>query len=293
MSAIRCDDLSCPFAESSCSILSDRNTLTRDWYGTSRLFARSFSSSSMDSGRRREIVFTEGFRLASVSLRAFFQSTYSVESWVLQKSLSSSSLLNRGIFFMDGNYFAAQTVVRSPVLHTFWGWDEHMTSPAGTPFPTARMQDALRAGRGMAAFAGWPVAVGHRTAGPRVILAEKAAAERKAEELLERVKAAGGALAPADRAFLVQQFEDLVFFARIYRLVAEVEVHSLLLERNLAIDGLPQRDALDAAVKKLRRVRAEWLNRYPADPWGLARLIDDGLSGQARRVKAVRGAGGA
>lgn len=30
LSAIRCNDLSCPLAASSCSILSDRNTLTRD-----------------------------------------------------------------------------------------------------------------------------------------------------------------------------------------------------------------------------------------------------------------------
>jgi len=182
--------------------------------------------------------------------------------------------VDRGIFFMDGNYFAAQTVTRAPVLHRMWGWDEHVTSPAGTLLPTEQMK---RNG-GIAAFAGWPVPVGHRTSGPRAVLAEKAAAQRKAEELLEQVKTKSVTLDPADREFLVRQFEDLVLFARIYRLVAEVEVHSLLLDRNLTIDGLPDRDALDQAAKRLRRVRAEWLNRYPADPWGVAKLIDDGLS---------------
>lgn len=182
--------------------------------------------------------------------------------------------VNRGIFFMDGNYFSAQTITRSPVLHRLWGWDEHIASPAGTPFPT----DAMKRRGGMAAFAGWPVPVGHRTSGPRAILAEKTAAERTAKSLLEQVKAAGPSLEPEDRAFLVRQFEDLLLFARIYRLVAEVEAHGLLLARKTTVDGLPDRKTFDRAVKELRDVRAEWLKRYPADPWGVAKLIDDGLA---------------
>jgi hypothetical protein len=39
---------------------SARKTFTSDWYGTSRLFANSLSSSSIDSGRRREIVLHRG-----------------------------------------------------------------------------------------------------------------------------------------------------------------------------------------------------------------------------------------
>jgi hypothetical protein len=57
----------------------------------------------MDSGRHREIVFTEGFGLAGVSLSAFFQSSYSVESWRCLKSLSSASFLNQGVFFFMGS----------------------------------------------------------------------------------------------------------------------------------------------------------------------------------------------
>ncbi len=67
-------------------------------------------------------------------------------------------------------------------------------------------------------------------------------------------------------------------FGRIYRLVAEVEAHALLLERKVALDGLPDPEALARSLAGLRRLRAEWLQRYPSDPWGLAKLIDDGLS---------------
>jgi hypothetical protein len=61
-------------------------------------------------------------------------------------------------------------------------------------------------------------------------------------------------------------------------MVAEVEIHSLLLNRHTAIDGLPDRKALEFAAKELRRLRAECRNRYPADPWRVANFIDDELS---------------
>ncbi|MBP7937857.1 MAG: hypothetical protein KA354_24720 [Phycisphaerae bacterium] len=183
--------------------------------------------------------------------------------------------VDRGLFFMDGNYFAAQSVVRAPWHYPLWGWDEHLTSPEGTPFPTAEM---LSTKKGMAAFAGWPTPVGHRTGGPKAILAEKAAAQRTAEQLLEQIQAAGASLDLLDREFLVRQFEDLVLFARIYRLAAEVDVHATLLRRHLAMDGLPDRQTLDRAMEELRGVRDEWSTRYPADPFGLIKLIDNGLA---------------
>lgn len=186
--------------------------------------------------------------------------------------------VNRGIFFMDGNYFAAQTVVRAPWHYPLWGWEEHMTAPPGTPFPTEQMKARLGKGRGLAAFAGWPVALDHRTAGPRAILAEKAVAQRTAEQLLEQVQTVAPSLRLPDREFLLRQFEDLVLFARVYRLAAEVDVNATLLKCKAAIDGLPDRDALERATEELRRVRAEWKARYPADPFGLLKLIDDGLT---------------
>jgi hypothetical protein len=49
------------------------------------------------------MVFSEGFKSGSTTRFAFFQSRYSVESWLAQKSLSSSSLLNSGIFLLMGD----------------------------------------------------------------------------------------------------------------------------------------------------------------------------------------------
>lgn len=87
-----------PFLISS-AMRSAKNILTKDWYGTSRLFAISFNSSSIDSGNRNEIVFTDGFKLDNTTRLPFAQSTYSVELCDAQNSLSSSSVLKRGTFF--------------------------------------------------------------------------------------------------------------------------------------------------------------------------------------------------
>jgi len=43
----------------------DRYIFARLWYGTSRLFARTFSSSNMSSGNRMEIDFREGRRFGN------------------------------------------------------------------------------------------------------------------------------------------------------------------------------------------------------------------------------------
>lgn len=48
------------------------------------------------------MVLSEGFSSGNTTCLAFFQSTYSLESWVAQNSLSSSSLLNLGIFLFMG-----------------------------------------------------------------------------------------------------------------------------------------------------------------------------------------------
>jgi hypothetical protein len=58
--------------------------------------------SSRDSGSRIEIVRLDGFKLENSVSFAFDQSMYSVESWVAQKSRSSSSFRNFGIFL---NFF--------------------------------------------------------------------------------------------------------------------------------------------------------------------------------------------
>jgi len=86
-------------AGNSSSILSTKKTFIKDWYGISLLFARSFNSSRTDSGKRKEIVLVDGFRLGKIARLAFDQSRYSVESCSAQNFLSESSLLNLGMDF--------------------------------------------------------------------------------------------------------------------------------------------------------------------------------------------------
>ncbi len=61
------------------------------------MFANNLSSANIGSGRRNEIVFSEGLSFGSTSLLPLSQSTYSVESAVAQNANSSSSDLNFGI----------------------------------------------------------------------------------------------------------------------------------------------------------------------------------------------------
>ncbi|MCC6125043.1 MAG: hypothetical protein IT426_08785 [Pirellulales bacterium] len=210
---------------------------------------------------------------AERTVRDFLVAQFGEQAAALTPAFLKIENVDKGIFAMDGNYFLAQSIRRGSWICRFWGLREQMILPAGTPFPTPEMRKT----KGLAGFAGWPVPLGHRAAGPKAILAEKTAALRGAEELLREVQSVADKLKPADRAFLVRQFEDLVFFARIYRWITEAEIHALLIQRQLALEGLPDRPALKNAVQELRRARAEWLERYPQDPWGLHNLIDDTL----------------
>jgi len=71
------------------------------------LLARSFSSSIIISGKRREMVQSEGLSLEKVTRLAAFQSMNSVESALVQKSLSSVSERCLGSFFITPRIFFA------------------------------------------------------------------------------------------------------------------------------------------------------------------------------------------
>src|SRR5580692_11914823 len=53
----------------------------------------------MDAGKRKEIVFSEGFKWGKTARLALLQSIYSAESSLAQNSRSSFSVLKVGIFF--------------------------------------------------------------------------------------------------------------------------------------------------------------------------------------------------
>src|SRR3989442_14631720 len=78
------------------STRSARNTFSSDWYGTSRLLARAFSSARSAAGSRNEIVSVDGLRLGNTATRALPQSTKGLASCVSQNVRSSASELNVG-----------------------------------------------------------------------------------------------------------------------------------------------------------------------------------------------------
>src|ERR1035441_6403466 len=75
---------------------SARNTLSSDWYGTSRLLASALSSDNRPVGSRKEIVSVDGFRLGNTATRAWLQSRNRLVSCVSQNSRSSASDANGG-----------------------------------------------------------------------------------------------------------------------------------------------------------------------------------------------------
>src|SRR5258708_4113116 len=78
------------------STRSARNTFSSDWYGTSRLLARAFSSARSAAGRRNEIVSVDGLRFGNTATRALPQSTKGLASCVSQNVRSSASEPNAG-----------------------------------------------------------------------------------------------------------------------------------------------------------------------------------------------------
>src|SRR4051812_20670241 len=83
----------------------------RDWYGTSRLFARALISSSIETGRRRDMDSVDGLRFGKAGSAARAQSKYSVVSALAQNRRSSSSLENSGIALLT---FGLRLVIDRP-----------------------------------------------------------------------------------------------------------------------------------------------------------------------------------
>lgn len=176
------------------------------------------------------------------------------------------------LFFMDGNYFVAQSVAQSPWLMTFWGLDVHLASPPGTLLPTPEIKRRVRFGVA-AAFFGWPTPVGYRTSGPAALVREKVEALETAQDLLQQVRVESAGLSPENQNFLVRLFEDLVFFARAYRWLLEAEVHYYLWKQGESQGDFPDRERFQVAQEEVRQVADEWQARYPADRYALSRML--------------------
>lgn len=183
-----------------------------------------------------------------------------------------------GLFFADANYFNAQSIFLNRAQAVLCGLDEHLTTPAGAPFPppTGMPPPDARCGGGVRAqFAGSPVPEGHGAAGPAALLREKQEALARALTLLDRVREATREWAPADRRFLVRQFEDLVSFARAAALVMETMLHYFHLRLERRNPPFPDATRLRETATALADLAGEWRARYAEDQWQLALRLDE------------------
>ncbi len=167
------------------------------------------------------------------------------------------------IFYTDRNYQAFQSVPASPGFVNFHAFAEHLTCPAGTPFPNAEAQANPGANGWKAAFSGWPVPLEHVCSGARAMIREKQEAVNEAEAMLEQVTEVAEQLRPEDGAFLSGQFEDLVFFARAFRVLCEAQIHHYHLATGKSQDGIPDRARLRELLRQNRANMEEWQTRYP------------------------------
>jgi len=174
------------------------------------------------------------------------------------------------LFNMDKNYFVAQSCHQPPWLVIFWALDAHLTAEPGTPIPPP---EAMQRPGHKAAFKGWPTPVGHRAAGTPALVWEKVEALAEAEAMLAEVKALSGSLKPEDRAFIVKQFEDLVFIARGYRWVLEAQAHYYLLQLGQRRGDLPNAERLAVCLHELEQTAQEWEARYPAGRYHLGEML--------------------
>jgi len=175
------------------------------------------------------------------------------------------------IFFTDKNYYVVQSCrFWMPVERTI-SLDVQLTSPPGTDFPPP---EVLKSDM-IAAFAGWPTPLRHKSAGTEAMIREKVEALNEAEEMLKEVKRATQEFKPEDREFLIKQFEDLVFFARAYRFLLEAQAHHFLTKNGKKRGNLPNPVRLEECLNEVRKVASEWETRYPAGRYGLSETLLD------------------
>jgi len=172
------------------------------------------------------------------------------------------------VHYSDSNYFGPQSLLPARWHADFWAMDVHMTTPAGEPFPPADgLGEAGLFGGGRAQFAGWPVPVGHRAAGPQAIIAEKRSALADAEDLLARAGDAAAGLEPEHRAFILRPFEDFVLFARAAAALTEAMVHYFHIRLDRESGDIPDRKRLRELVSEMKKVAGQWAERQPHDEW--------------------------
>jgi hypothetical protein len=176
------------------------------------------------------------------------------------------------IFFVDRNYYGAQSVLPTERLITYHAHDVLLTLPPGTPVPTREMMSECD-GKRRAVFQGWPTPLGHECAGREAMIREKQEAFSEAEALRNEVRAAAQSLKAEDRNFIVRQFEDLVFFAGAFRFLLEGHAQYFLLKKFPASRDDTNFIRFHVCLAKARQIASGWELRYAGGRYLLAEQL--------------------
>ena len=178
------------------------------------------------------------------------------------------------VFYTDGNYFNAQSVLPSRQRAHFRALDIHLTTARGEPFPPYDLEDR-GTHDGRAQFDGWPVPWAHRAAGVHAMIEQKRQALADAQNLLDRADRATAQVAPPIRSFILRQFEDFVFYARAAAVLLEAMSHHFHLHYGKRCGDIPNRERLTELIAEMNHIAGQWRERQPHDEWKVASRLDE------------------
>lgn len=197
--------------------------------------------------------------------RAFLRSEFGENVADLALVLADVEGVAARVFFAGQNYFNAQSVLPSPSQARFWALDLQFTAPPGEPIVS---RDLPREGR--AEFAGWPLPAGLRATGAHALMEEKRQALADAEKLLARAEHSTNGMLPADRSFILRQFEDLALFARAAKTLLDAMVHYYHILADKRDADIPDANRLADMNMEMEKIGQAWLDRQPNDEWKVA-----------------------
>jgi len=209
-------------------------------------------------------------------VQEFLAQEFGPEAGELAGLLERLEPVNGRIYFADKNYFGAQSILCQVSLVDFWALDVHLTTPAGEPFPPAQEGGpSAQNAPGRAAFAGWPVPLGHRAAGPQAMIAEKVLAVTETRSFLELARHATAHFRPEHREFVVRQFEDLALRARAAAALLEAMAHHFHLKAGKRNGDIPDPARFQQALREMQELALQWRTRYPDRRWGMDYWLDE------------------
>ncbi len=179
------------------------------------------------------------------------------------------------IFYVDKNLYHGQSLLCKPAFVPVYAIDEHITSPAGTLFPTAAALAETNESVHPVAFKGWPVPENHICCGPAGIITEKEEAVSETGAFLKDVREVATEMSAVNGTYLVRMFEDLHFFARAFGCLAHGHIHYFLLQKGRQIDEFPNVAILEIVLANMKKLADEWTERYLGGRYSMTETLTE------------------